>query len=278
MIGVDETRSITSTTAMMMDKNCHNNNVKNMYCDQHCYECQMKDNNIIGNDNDSSEDQGIVFEANSCRNDDNGKEDVKLRHRPGRRHHHHHHHRHHDNDGGHSKLSSTESASSSSSSSAGSSLESLPSSCRQKEQQDNNNNKQRQESSSSKCDVNSHTSDNKSDSTLSNVQESNKSNIIVNKSTTEQQQQPNSSKTAKTVCSEDVLDQSSDGRYLKLEEIGRGSFKTVYKGLDSASGVAVAWCELQVSSLFHFQKTDTIYCSYSRYPFTLHKFIIYYLL
>lgn len=45
---------------------------------------------------------------------------------------------------------------------------------------------------------------------------------------------------------EEALDQSSDGRFLKFEEIGRGSFKTVYKGLDSSTGVAVAWCELQV--------------------------------
>lgn len=36
-------------------------------------------------------------------------------------------------------------------------------------------------------------------------------------------------------------------RFLKFEEeIGRGSFKTVYRGLDTETGVAVAWCELQV--------------------------------
>ncbi|XP_022249285.1 serine/threonine-protein kinase EDR1-like isoform X2 [Limulus polyphemus] len=41
-------------------------------------------------------------------------------------------------------------------------------------------------------------------------------------------------------------DTSPDGRFLKFEEeIGRGSFKTVYKGLDTATGVAVAWCEFQ---------------------------------
>ena len=41
---------------------------------------------------------------------------------------------------------------------------------------------------------------------------------------------------------------SADGRYIKTsEEIGRGSFKTVYKGLDTETGVAVAWCELMVS-------------------------------
>ncbi|XP_022235602.1 uncharacterized protein LOC111083390 [Limulus polyphemus] len=41
---------------------------------------------------------------------------------------------------------------------------------------------------------------------------------------------------------------SPDGRFLKFEEeVGRGSFKTVYKGLDTATGVSVAWCELRVS-------------------------------
>lgn len=44
---------------------------------------------------------------------------------------------------------------------------------------------------------------------------------------------------------------SPDGRFLKFfEEVGRGSFKTVYKGLDTLTGVAVAWCELQVSLFF----------------------------
>ena len=48
---------------------------------------------------------------------------------------------------------------------------------------------------------------------------------------------------------QDAIDQSPNGRFLKFaEEIGRGSFKTVYRGLDTDSGVAVAWCELQVSS------------------------------
>lgn len=40
---------------------------------------------------------------------------------------------------------------------------------------------------------------------------------------------------------------SPDGRFLKFDiEIGRGSFKTVYKGLDTDTTVEVAWCELQV--------------------------------
>jgi hypothetical protein len=42
----------------------------------------------------------------------------------------------------------------------------------------------------------------------------------------------------------------SQKRFLKYDiEIGRGSFKTVYKGLDTETGVAIAWCELQVSGL-----------------------------
>lgn len=44
----------------------------------------------------------------------------------------------------------------------------------------------------------------------------------------------------------DNPDRSPDGRFLKFEEIGRGSFKTVYKGLDTVQNVDVAWCELQV--------------------------------
>ena len=42
---------------------------------------------------------------------------------------------------------------------------------------------------------------------------------------------------------------SLDGRFLKFDiELGRGSFKTVYKGLDTETWVEVAWCELQVRS------------------------------
>ena len=48
---------------------------------------------------------------------------------------------------------------------------------------------------------------------------------------------------------EEAVDRSPGGRYLKFElEIGRGSFKTVYRGLDSETGVDVAWCELLVST------------------------------
>ena len=48
---------------------------------------------------------------------------------------------------------------------------------------------------------------------------------------------------------EKTLETSPDGKYYKVnQEIGRGSFKTVYRGLDANTGVAVAWCELMVSS------------------------------
>ncbi|XP_061906366.1 serine/threonine-protein kinase WNK4-like isoform X3 [Entelurus aequoreus] len=43
---------------------------------------------------------------------------------------------------------------------------------------------------------------------------------------------------------------SPDGRFLKFNiEIGRGSFKSVYKGLDTETTVEVAWCELQTQRL-----------------------------
>lgn len=56
---------------------------------------------------------------------------------------------------------------------------------------------------------------------------------------------------------------SPDGRYLKFNiEIGRGSFKTVYKGLDTETTVEVAWCELQVGqpSRVSLWKADCLYC------------------
>lgn len=44
---------------------------------------------------------------------------------------------------------------------------------------------------------------------------------------------------------------SPSGRFLKFDiELGRGSFKTVYKGLDTETWVEVAWCELQVCNMW----------------------------
>lgn len=58
----------------------------------------------------------------------------------------------------------------------------------------------------------------------------------------------NREKTVELEAEEKAVGFSPDGRFLKFDiEVGRGSFKTVYKGLDTETGVAVAWCELQVS-------------------------------
>ena len=58
----------------------------------------------------------------------------------------------------------------------------------------------------------------------------------------------NREKTVGLEAEEKAVGVSPDGRFLKFDiEVGRGSFKTVYKGLDTETGVAVAWCELQVT-------------------------------
>ncbi|CAF1078403.1 unnamed protein product [Adineta ricciae] len=44
----------------------------------------------------------------------------------------------------------------------------------------------------------------------------------------------------------EAIAKSPDERFIKYaKEIGRGAFKTVYRGLDTETSVAVAWCELQ---------------------------------
>lgn len=49
---------------------------------------------------------------------------------------------------------------------------------------------------------------------------------------------------------------SPGGRFLKFDiELGRGAFKTVYKGLDTETWVEVAWCELQVRQVLLFSQT-----------------------
>jgi WNK lysine deficient protein kinase len=54
---------------------------------------------------------------------------------------------------------------------------------------------------------------------------------------------------------EKPIDESPTKRFLKYDtEIGHGSFKTVYKGLDTESGVPVAWCELHVNIFFKIFK------------------------
>lgn len=57
---------------------------------------------------------------------------------------------------------------------------------------------------------------------------------------------------------------SPDGRFLKFDiEIGRGSFKTVYKGLDTETTVEVAWCELQVGKRLY---TTIVLCNTHTLP------------
>ena len=50
-----------------------------------------------------------------------------------------------------------------------------------------------------------------------------------------------------------IIDTGPNGRFLKFsKEIGRGAFKTVYKGIDTETGVAIAWCEIHVSHYWVF--------------------------
>lgn len=56
---------------------------------------------------------------------------------------------------------------------------------------------------------------------------------------------------------EETVAVSPNGRFLKFDvNIGRGSFKTVFKGLDTETGVHVAWCELEVNC--------SMYCNYNK--------------
>ncbi|XP_055039520.2 serine/threonine-protein kinase WNK2 isoform X3 [Misgurnus anguillicaudatus] len=78
-------------------------------------------------------------------------------------------------------------------------------------------------------------------------------------SETEQKQDAEASETARSVgkagsdendneeeAGMKAISTSPSGRFLKFDiELGRGSFKTVYKGLDTETWVEVAWCELQ---------------------------------
>ncbi|KAJ7418015.1 WNK lysine deficient protein kinase 1 [Willisornis vidua] len=65
---------------------------------------------------------------------------------------------------------------------------------------------------------------------------------------------------------------SPDGRFLKFDiEIGRGSFKTVYKGLDTDTTVEVAWCELQVKAFIQTYLLDDDSQSVFQYGFLAKK-------
>lgn len=55
---------------------------------------------------------------------------------------------------------------------------------------------------------------------------------------------------------------SPGGRFLKFDiELGRGAFKTVYKGLDTETWVEVAWCELQVRQSIFLKVNNSTFIS-----------------
>lgn len=57
---------------------------------------------------------------------------------------------------------------------------------------------------------------------------------------------------------DEPIGMSPCGRFFKYDkEVGCGSFKTVFRGLDTQTGVAVAWCELLVSLNWKFQCFDS---------------------
>ncbi|XP_072179034.1 uncharacterized protein [Diadema setosum] len=61
---------------------------------------------------------------------------------------------------------------------------------------------------------------------------------------------PAESEVEQEAVEEKAIARSADGRFMKFNvEVGRGSFKTVFRGLDTETGVAVAWCELQERKL-----------------------------
>ncbi|CAG5130609.1 unnamed protein product, partial [Candidula unifasciata] len=74
----------------------------------------------------------------------------------------------------------------------------------------------------------------------------NKSHAVTNAHPTKEAESEHEAKAKKK--EEDVRQprMSPDHRFMKLdEEVGRGAFKTVHKGLEIDTGVHVAWCELQ---------------------------------
>ena len=60
------------------------------------------------------------------------------------------------------------------------------------------------------------------------------------------------------VKKEEENEKSPKGRYVRYEEIGRGSFKVVYKAFDSESGKTVAWNEVNIMSLPPTEKKRVI--------------------
>ena len=105
-----------------------------------------------------------------------------------------------------------------------------------------NNSKEKEDGQSSRNGISDEEQDNQ---TQNDEQQSQHQSTTSTASTTVSQQQ--SKDVEGEEVEENAIASSPNGRFLKFNiEIGRGSFKTVYKGLDTETGVAVAWCELQV--------------------------------
>ncbi|KAL4655481.1 serine/threonine-protein kinase WNK3-like [Arapaima gigas] len=56
-----------------------------------------------------------------------------------------------------------------------------------------------------------------------------------------------------------ALASSPSSHFLKFDiELSRGTFKTLHKGLDMETYVKVAWCELQLISLYHIVAQENL--------------------
>jgi hypothetical protein len=67
----------------------------------------------------------------------------------------------------------------------------------------------------------------------------------------EKQRKQQKQKEDDLIDDDEAIAVSPCGRFFKYDkEVGRGSFKTVFRGLDTTNGVAVAWCELLVRATF----------------------------
>ena len=100
----------------------------------------------------------------------------------------------------------------------------------------------------------------KVDSSVNDVKAKSEESVNVNDKTEEKKQEGEQEPTPdgkegvtkkEDDTEEKAVGNSPEGRFLKFDvEVGRGSFKTVFKGLDTETGVEVAWCELQVNINF----------------------------
>lgn len=79
------------------------------------------------------------------------------------------------------------------------------------------------------------------------------SDLEIRQKELDEKEEERSKKLKENEKEEKVVAASPSGRFLKFDlNIGRGSFKTVFKGLDTETGVHVAWCELQVITDVYF--------------------------